>query len=362
MSKEISNGVNYKFFKFTVLPVLFAAGFFVSANSAQAEEQQWLLKTPMPTARTGMSSVVIGKKIYVIGGRLYMDAWGCENKVEVYDTENDDWETKTPPPTGRWGATAATVDGKLFLVAAGSPISLGSQNVEEYNPESDSWSQKAQMPQPGWGAVSAVVGGKIYVIGGYNWPNWGMNYNREYDPKTNVWTLKSPMPTRRSWLGAEAINGKIYVVGGWNWNDTIDLATLEVYNPQADTWETKAPMPKGLRGIATAVLGNKLYVIGGEQGEGGNLVLHDSVLVYDPETNAWQELDLKLPKPISVAEAQTVEDIIYLIGGYTYGQELNSVYYWSEKQKAIEPVIIVPGIMGSWNVSGRWELDPIFHT
>lgn len=27
-----------------------------------------------------------------------------------------------------------------------------------------------------------------------------------------------------------------------------------------------------------------------------------------------------------------------------------------------EPVIIVPGIMGSWNISGRWQIDPIFHT
>jgi len=90
-----------------------------------------------------------------------MNASSYKNKTEVYDTENDVWETKTPPPTGRWGATAATVDGKLFLIAAGSPIPSGSQNLEEYNPESDSWSQKSQMPQPGWGAVSAVVDGKI---------------------------------------------------------------------------------------------------------------------------------------------------------------------------------------------------------
>ena len=27
-----------------------------------------------------------------------------------------------------------------------------------------------------------------------------------------------------------------------------------------------------------------------------------------------------------------------------------------------EPVILVPGIMGSWKVSGKWELDPILHT
>jgi len=27
-----------------------------------------------------------------------------------------------------------------------------------------------------------------------------------------------------------------------------------------------------------------------------------------------------------------------------------------------DPVILVPGIMGSWNISGRWQIDPIFHT
>ncbi|MDD4271463.1 MAG: hypothetical protein PHF50_01520 [Patescibacteria group bacterium] len=27
-----------------------------------------------------------------------------------------------------------------------------------------------------------------------------------------------------------------------------------------------------------------------------------------------------------------------------------------------DPVIIVPGIMGSYNISGRWQIDPIFHT
>jgi len=27
-----------------------------------------------------------------------------------------------------------------------------------------------------------------------------------------------------------------------------------------------------------------------------------------------------------------------------------------------DPVILVPGVMGSWNISGRWQLDPIFHT
>jgi len=35
---------------------------------------------------------------------------------------------------------------------------------------------------------------------------------------------------------------------------------------------------------------------------------------------------------------------------------------WIGKLKARDPVLLIPGLMGSWNISGRWELDPIFHT
>lgn len=34
---------------------------------------------------------------------------------------------------------------------------------------------------------------------------------------------------------------------------------------------------------------------------------------------------------------------------------------WLGKTQDLDPVIIVPGIMGSWNVTGEWELDPIMH-
>ncbi len=34
---------------------------------------------------------------------------------------------------------------------------------------------------------------------------------------------------------------------------------------------------------------------------------------------------------------------------------------WISKQKEREPVIVIPGIVGSWNIFGKWELDPIFH-
>ncbi len=47
------------------------------------------------------------------------------------------------------------------------------------------------------------------------------------------------------------------------------------------------------------------------------------------------------------------------------GDKINgNVLYdpWLGKTQDLDPVIIVPGIMGSWNVTGKWELDPIMHT
>jgi len=35
---------------------------------------------------------------------------------------------------------------------------------------------------------------------------------------------------------------------------------------------------------------------------------------------------------------------------------------WPEAQAEPDPVVLIPGIMGSWNIAGRWQIDPIFHT
>ena len=115
-----------------------------------------------------------------------------------------------------------------------------------------------------------------------------------------------------------------------------------------------------MRNMATAALGGKLYVFGGLTGEGTSTKFYASVYVYDPLTNVWTRLT-DLPQAIAGASAEEFGGNIYLIGGSTKTASLNTTYLWQIK-KPLEPVIIVPGVMGSWNVSGRWQIDPIFHT
>lgn len=49
---------------------------------------------------------------------------------------------------------------------------------------------------------------------------------------------------------------------------------------------------------------------------------------------------------------------LYWPPGITFYDETFDIYPITEP----DPVILVPGIMGSWNISGRWQIDPIFHT
>ena len=52
---------------------------------------------------------------------------------------------------------------------------------------------------------------------------------------------------------------------------------------------------------------------------------------------------------------------IFISGNVNYEPFLTEPWE-PEVDDVLDPVIIVPGIMGSWNVSGRWQIDPIFHT
>jgi hypothetical protein len=57
----------------------------------------WAPRTPMPTARTWLTSSVVNGIIYVIGG--YNGAYLSTN--EAYDPATNTWTTKASMPTAR---------------------------------------------------------------------------------------------------------------------------------------------------------------------------------------------------------------------------------------------------------------------
>ena len=93
------------------------------------------------------------------------------------------------------------------------------------------------------------------------------------------------MSMKRYSHASVVLDGKIYAIGGHGGAGTLD--TVEVYDPQANSWQQVASMPQRRYDHTAAVVGGKIHVTGGRENQKRVL---NSVCVYDPQANAWAQL------------------------------------------------------------------------
>jgi N-acetylneuraminic acid mutarotase len=281
----------------------------------------WMTKAPMPTPRWGNVVVAVDGKVYVIGGYIDLDTTSIPTGiVEEYDPETDTWVQKRPMPTPR-GNMGAVVIGKKIYVIGGHDKSGPTGVNEVYDVLTDIWEYKAPMPTPRSGLALVEVNGLVYAIGGYNYGILGIN--ECYDPVHDLWTPRSEMPTPRMYLGAVSYKGKVYAIGGYG---VSFLVTNEVYDPKSDTWVSKSPMQWFRDGLAVVVCNGKIYALGGRTMLPGEDT--DINEAYDPDTDTWV-YKRNMPTSRYMFGAAVVGGKIYAIGGNHswYGTNKNEVYY-----------------------------------
>jgi hypothetical protein len=88
--------------------------------------QQWSSVKPIPVARGGFSTAVMGKYIYTFGGESFFD---CFDAVERLDTETGEWEQLPPLPEGRHGIISGVINGKIHLVSGGRHPRISTSNI-----------------------------------------------------------------------------------------------------------------------------------------------------------------------------------------------------------------------------------------
>ena len=100
------------------------------------------------------------------------------------------------------------------------------------------------------------------MISGYDGKNKGMAGCESYDIFKEEWKPIKGLNTPRCAFAAIVCAGKIYVFGGYDGRDR--LSTIEIYNPDSNKWtvlSVKLFFP--LSNAAAVAEGKYIYILGG---------------------------------------------------------------------------------------------------
>ena len=89
----------------------------------------------MPTARYCLTTCVLDRSIYTIGGWYNSGGGPIYDKVEVYDPERDTWFTETPMPVKRAVPASIVVGGRIYVYggARTTHANIGTSAIYEFD-------------------------------------------------------------------------------------------------------------------------------------------------------------------------------------------------------------------------------------
>lgn len=143
---------------------------------------------------------------------------------------------------------------------------------------------------------------------------------------------------------------------------------LDILAPDK-VWQPCAEFPFALRkGSVAAAANGKIYVFGGCGRSTEQATLHqfDSIASYDPQSDCWTELSVRLPVGMLGASAAAIGSFIYIFGGYNKPQFDQFFHEYEaaaqEQQSALLCAFMARTIEDfAWNAHA-WEFNTNHHT
>ena len=283
------------------------------ASFDDVTEKSWTTKTPMHEARAFLGVAAVNGKIYAIGGDngSYMgnvgNAWGHTNSVvnaiEEYDPANDAWIFKTPMPTARAGLTAAVYKNRIYCIGGWTEDYSSTNVTEVYDPTTDTWETKAPIPKTDALLTANVVNGKIYVL-----PLWTTGIFEAYDPETDSWSFRTAPPYEITGFTSAVIGNKICFEGAQMTNGTFK-GSIQTYNTATDRWSLLSTFPSrfGLYGSGGKTSGLLAP-------ESVYFFMNNITDIYDASNDSWST-GSPMPTIRYCTGAAVVNDTFYVIGG-----------------------------------------------
>ena len=119
----------------------------------------------MLTPRDHLAVSVIDSKLYAIGGRIDVSFNNNVDTNESYDSITGKWSHHTPMPTARSGITSQVLNG-LIHVFGGESGEGTLVNNEAYDPSTNKWQTFNPMPSGKHGLASVLWNGEIHLLTG----------------------------------------------------------------------------------------------------------------------------------------------------------------------------------------------------
>ena len=134
---------------------------------------RWEKRASMPTKRYWIDAAVINRKIYAIGGEV-LPRHGVPladqfyRKIEEYNPRTNQWRKLPDMPMSRFSFDTVVVDRKVYVIG-GYALNNGFKRVtavDVYEPSLNRWTVIPPTPI-GKVAPAVAVNGVIYVLGGF---------------------------------------------------------------------------------------------------------------------------------------------------------------------------------------------------
>jgi N-acetylneuraminic acid mutarotase len=139
------------------------------------KSKQWKKLPDAPHVRDHVQAVVIDDKVYVAGGRRSTAKIGqvlnlTEGAVDVFDFKSNEWTTLPESdslPTLRAGNASVVMGKKLLVIGGESGAQVPAHSeVEAFNTKTMKWETLPALKQGRHGTGAVNVNGKIYIVAG----------------------------------------------------------------------------------------------------------------------------------------------------------------------------------------------------
>jgi hypothetical protein len=295
--------------------ILFAGGGHVWGSDVYSRVDIYNITTnswstaELSLPRRDIATVTSGNKIFFAGGDGGDGAWPLD-KVDVYDNSTNTWSLMNL--SRRDEGTAAAAVGDKVLFAGGFYYS---RMVDIYDVTNNTWSNFT-LPADMSYASAVTAGNKVYFSGG------GCIAGIVYDNTTDSWSTY-PLMQPGFYMAGVNVQNKIYWAGGVC--DTVLFCSVEVQDLNSGNITQQTLSEPGAfwknGGQNAVVRDNKIIFYRSSALQNTHPERFD---IYDIPTGTWS-IGV-LPFRIDDASIISVNNIVYLAGGFVNGEFSNKVW------------------------------------